>query len=347
MSVAYKDYYKVLGVPRNASTEEIKKAFRKLAAKYHPDRNAGDTRMEEKFKEINEAYEVLRDPQKRQRYDNLGTHFAQGQRFNPEDFFGGGAQTPGGGTRTFTFETGGRTGFSDFFESLFGGLGGAAGGPGPGGMGGFHEAFGGGASPFTGFEEELRRETRSRATAPSTDQNVHTEITISFEDAYRGTTRKVAFQRAESGGRASRQEYDVKIPAGIRDGQKIRLKGQGSQSAGGAAGDILIKVNVRPHPRFRLEGSDLTADLVLTPWEAALGTSVEAPTMEDPVHLKVPAGIRAGKRLRVRGRGWPKAGGQKGDLYYRIVIQIPEQISTQERELYEKLSRVSKYNPRG
>jgi curved DNA-binding protein len=339
MSVAYKDYYQLLGVDRKATPEEIKKAFRKLATKYHPDRNAGDARMEEKFKEINEANEVLSDKEKRARYDALGANWRQGQQFNPNDFadiFGqmGGRQSRGG----YRFETrtpgGGAEGgnFSDFFETLFGGLGGGMedifNGAGGGGR------MGGGAGPFGA----------GGAHQPQTD--VDASLSIPLREAYLGTTRRISFNRMDAHGRAARQDYDVKIPAGIREGQKIRLKGQGSV-AGSRAGDILITIRIAGDPRFALEGEDLAADLPLAPWEAALGGRIQFATLEGQVEIKVPPGIQPGKRLRVRGHGWPLKEGGRGDLLLRVTIAVPEHMTGQERELMEKLATVSKFKPRG
>ncbi len=344
MSVKYKDYYKLLGVERTASQDEIRKAFRKLAAKYHPDRHQGDKAMEEKFKEVNEAYEVLRDPTKRQRYDALGANWKQGQQFDPNAFnniFGGRATTGRtggfGGAQTFRMETG-PGGFSEFFEALFGGM----------GVGGMGSGRGGGVEDlFARFEEGHARrggaEEFGGGGRPSV--NVEASITISLEEAYKGGVRTISFRRTEPNGQASTQGYEIRIPPGIRDGQKLRLKGQGSV-AGAAAGDILIVVKVRPHPRFTLEGNDLITALPLAPWEAVLGARIEVPTLDGSVEVKVPAGMQSGKRMRVKGAGWPGKGGQKGDLYLRVTIQVPENPGAQEKELYERLGRVSRFDPR-
>lgn len=359
MGVEYKDYYKILGVSRDASADEIKKAFRKLAAKYHPDRHHGDKAMEEKFKEINEANEVLSDASKRKAYDALGSNWRQGQSINPDDlgdifgqFMGGGARGgrggqggartgtftgPGGATFTFSTSGGGGGGFSDFFETLFGS--GRRGGATMQGAEGFENLFGGGRA--TAQPEEIRFGTGHNAGA-----NVESEMTISLEDAYRGTTRKVAFQRGAPGAiPTTSQSYDVKIPAGIREGQKIRLRGQGSK-IGGNTGDILITIHIAPNAKYSLEGEDLTMELPLTPWEAALGATVNIDTLGGPVQVKVPPGIDSGKRLRVRGRGWPKQGGGHGDLFLRVSIRIPATLSEQERDLFERLKTISRFDPR-
>ena len=352
MSIQFKDYYQILGVKRSASTEEIKKAFRKLAAQYHPDRNAGDKKMEEKFKEINEAYEVLRDAEKRQRYDMVGNNWKQGQQFDPNVFrnmWGGRGPGMGAGGASFRVQTdAGGGGFSDFFEALFGGMGSSffdQAQPERGGGGG-DDAF----DPFAKFEKA--RSDRAAwsgfgggAQAAPSDGDVAANLTLSLEEAYRGITRRVSFRRADLHGVTSTQNFDVKIPAGIRDGQKVRLKGQGG-SHGAQTGDIFIAIQVAPHPQYKLEGNDLATELALTPWEAALGGRVNVRTLDGAVDVKIPPGIQAGKRLRVRGRGWPIKGGEKGELYLQIQIRVPEKLSNQEKDLFERLARVSRFNPR-
>jgi curved DNA-binding protein len=342
MALEYKDYYQVLGVSRDATPEQIKHAFRKLARQHHPDRNKGARQSEERFKEINEANEVLSDPEKRRRYDALGSNWRPGQTVDPDDFmnmFGGRAGRTRSGGQTFTFQTGGGA-FSDFFEALFGG-----------GMGGiFSQTMGGqgtgteGAEPFDPFAGAGGRPERAATSTAGADVNA--SLTISLEEAYRGTTRRMAFQRADPRtGRATHQDYEVKIPAGITPGQKIRLKGQGSQ-IGSRTGDIILTVQVAPHPRYHLSGSDLSAELALAPWEAALGGRVSVETMDGPIDVRVPAGTISGKQLRVRGRGFPNKEGGRGDLYLKAQIHVPDRLGTRERELFEELARVSGFNPR-
>ena len=347
MAVEYKDYYHTLGVERQATPEEIKKAYRKLAVKYHPDKNPGNKRAEEKFKESTEAYEVLSDAEKRKRYDALGANWRPGQSVNPDDYanifgkmggMGGGGgraySSPGGGFEYRSRGGGGGNSFSDFFESLFGGRGG----------GGFGDAMGGGFGGAEGRPEDFFNESH-RHGGHAGGADVETELSIPLEDAMSGATRRITFQRTEPGGQATRQTYDVKIPAGIKDGQKIRLKGQGSQM-GRQAGDILITVHVAPGGRYTLEGDDLVAELPVAPWEAALGAAIAVETPGGPVEMKVPAGIRTGQRLRVRGKGYPKRGDERGDLLLRVAIQVPRKLSDPERELFEKLAKVSAFNPR-
>lgn len=332
MSVQFKDYYRILGVDRSASPDQIKRAYRKLAAQYHPDRHQGDPKMADKFKEINEAYEVLRDPEKRRKYDTLGRNWKQGQTFDPEDIFdlfGGRGRAASGSGGGFQYEPGG--GFSDFFEALFG------------------NAFGERSRPGAGRGADFSARGRMRPSTVETSRgssgHIETRMTISLEEALRGTTRRINFNRAEASGQNVRQSFDVKIPAGIRDGQKIRLRGQGS-SVGRRNGDILISIQIAPHPTYRIEGGNLEADLPLAPWEAALGTTIKAPTPEGPVSLKVPPGIQSGKRMRVRGRGYYDRNGNRGDLMLRVMIQNPPRLRPEERELYEKLSRTCRFSPR-
>jgi curved DNA-binding protein len=321
MAVGYKDYYNALGVARDASQKDIQRAYRKLARKYHPDLNK-DPGAEQKFKEVSEAYEVLKDPEKRQKYDQLGSGWREGQDFHPP---------PGWENVHYQYGPGpgaGRAGgfwgsseiFSDFFESLFGGS--QAGGPQRG--------------PFARQQQGADHEAALR---------------IRLEDAYRGGTQTLVLEVPEAGPAGGmtrrRKRYDVNIPRGVLPGQKIRLAGQGGQAIGdGRRGDLLLKVEIEPHHRFRLEGRDLHSDLALAPWEAALGTQVAVPTLDGTVTLKVPAGTQSGSKLRLKGKGMPNPKGATGDLYVTVQIRVPKQLSREERELYEKLSRASSFEPR-
>ncbi len=315
MGVQYKDYYEILGVPRNATQEEIQRAYRKLARKYHPDVNK-EPGAEEKFKEINEAYEVLKDPEKRKRYDQLGAHWKAGQEFTPPpgwdihfDFGSG-----GGVEDIFFGGFGGESGFSDFFEMLFGGA---------------------------------RRKHRARQNYSTggftwvrdgSDQEA--TIRISLEDAYRGTTKTITLPH-------NNKTYEVKIPRGILPGQKIRLAGQGSPGMGGGrSGDLYLRVEIEPHPVFRLEGRDLYMDLPVTPWEAALGGDISVNTLDGSVTVKIPPGTQSGQKLRLRGKGMPNPKGVPGDLYAVIQIKVPKHLTSEERRLFEELKRVSQFNPR-
>ncbi len=325
MAVKFRDYYETLGVSRTASQEEIQRAYRKLARKFHPDVNKAKD-AEEKFKEINEAYEVLKDPEKRQKYDQLGSSWQDGQEFRPppgwESAFDFGA---GAGGRT-EFHWGGAGGFSDFFETLFGGR-------------GFRDVRGGRG---TGYGPVW--------TQAGADQEA--TLRISLEDAYHGGVRSITLQSQTLGpdGKVSLQakSYDVKIPPGVLPGQKIRLSGQGEAGIGGGpSGDLYLKVEIEPHPRYRLEGRDIYMELPITPWEAALGCEAGIQTLSGPLSLKVPPGTHSNQKLRLKGRGMPNPKGSPGDLYVVIQIVVPKSLSDRERELFEELKRVSHFNPRG
>ena len=329
MSVKFRDYYEILGVSRSASQDEIKKAYRKLARKYHPDVNK-DADAEDKFKQLNEAHEVLKDPEKRKRYDTLGADWQHGQDFTPppgwEGIFGG----FGGGGRDGPTSGGDDAGFSDFFDTLFGGLGGGGGSPFGGGFG---RGFGGQAG-------------RAHA-GPRRGPDHEATLTISVEDAVHTPTRQVTLQSHESSGPRSRT-YDVKIPAGVSDGTRIRLAGQGGSSAsGGTTGDLFLRVHIAPHPIYRIHGHDLEMDVRLAPWEAVLGAEIEVPTPDGRVTLHVPPGSQNGQKLRLRDRGLPVSKGERGHLYAKLKIVVPDAPDDKERTLWEELARKSTFRPRG
>ncbi|MBQ9105547.1 MAG: J domain-containing protein [Mailhella sp.] len=312
MGVAYKDYYKVLGVERSAAKEDITKAFKKLARQYHPDLNPGDKSAEDKFKEINEAYEVLKDDEKRRMYDQLGPNWKDGQQF-----------TGGPGFENFNFNFNGQNfggGMnSDFFEALFGhmnrgGFGGQAGGDPFGAFGG---AFGGG-----------RRSRRG--------SDVEAEIDITLEEARQGGSKQVTLS---SGGTSS--NLQINIPAGIRDGGKLRLRGKGNP--GDPAGDLYLTVHYAAHPVFRVEGSDVTCDVALMPWEAVFGAKKRVPTLDGEVEMNIPAGSSSGRKLRIRGRGLgPES--KRGDEYVNIVITAPrpEELSEEQLAHWKALAELAK-----
>jgi curved DNA-binding protein len=311
LPVAFRDYYETLGVPRDASSGDIRSAYRKLARQYHPDVNK-DPGAEDRFKEIAEAYEVLRDPEKRERYDRLGASWKAGQDVSGASGFEGSARGPQrGAPGDVRFEFGEGADFSDFFEGLFGSRAGqrrAAG-------------FGG----FDGFS------TRG------SDQE--TTLELSLEEAARGGRRKISL--------GDGRDYEVNIPPGVRDGQLIRLAGEGGQGLGGGpAGDLMLRVRLHPHPRFRVEGRDLHVDLPVTPWEAALGATVDLPTIDGRTRVKVPPGSSSGRKLRLKGQGMPGPKGQAGDLYATVRIELPKKLTKGERELFERLAEVSKFDPR-
>lgn len=311
----YKDYYKVMGVERNATQDEIKRAYRKLARKYHPDVSK-EPDAEKHFKEVGEAYEVLKDPEKRAAYDQLGANWKAGQEFRPPPDWDAGFEFRGGG-----FTPGDASAFSDFFESLFGR-----------GMG-------------AGFAGDQRARSHFRAQG----EDHHAKVLIDLEDAFHGATRTITLRAPEldSQGHVMTHErtLNVHIPKGIKQGQQIRLAGQGSPGlGGGSAGDLYLEVEFRHHPFYRVEGRDLYLELPVAPWEAALGAKVKAPTPGGIIDLKIPAGSSSGRKLRLKGRGIP--GKSAGDLYVILQIALPPGETDRARELYRRMERELAFNPR-
>ena len=309
MAAQYKDYYQTLGVSRTATADELKKSFRRLAREFHPDVAKDKKKAEEKFKDINEAYEVLSDPEKRKKYDELGANWKSGAEFRPPPGYGGfpGGQTAHGGRpmNPGEFETHfGGTGFSDFFEQLFGAQ--RRGGPGARGS----------------FAEE----------AEPAGRDVEGDIMVTLEEAHHGSVRTVTV-RHENG----RDSHQVKIPAGITEGQKLRIAGRGQ-----AGGDLYLRVRLAKHPDFEVDGHNLHHELELTPWEAALGAEIAVPTLEGRVAIKIPSGTSSGRKLRVRGRGL----GKTGDLIVTTRIVVPEQFTDAQKKLWETLAKASQFNPR-
>jgi curved DNA-binding protein len=325
MPVEFKDYYEILGVPRDASAEDIKKAFRKLARQYHPDVAKVKKGAEEKFKEINEAYEVLGDPENRRKYDELGANWREDAEMRRSP----GWQERGraGGQEGFDFHFDG-TGFSDFFEQFFG----------RGRRFGGVDDFG---RPRAGSVEEAGFSHRGA--------DLESDILVTLEEALAGSVRTLSLQRTNRHtGEAKTQTLKVRIPPGVHEGQAIRVAGMGEDGiGGGASGDLYLRVRFAAHPEFRVRGADLYYGLDLAPWEAVLGTSVVVPTLKDRVLVRIPAGTNHGRQLRVRGRGLPAGtDGRQGDLYVVVNVELPEQITEEERELWKQLSRVSHFNPR-
>lgn len=331
----FQDYYETLGVKRDASADEIQKAYRKLARKYHPDVNKAKG-AEDKFKQIGEAYEVLKDPEKRGRYDALGANWKAGQDFRPPPGFDSGQFRSAGGAAGFDMG-----GFSDFFEAIFGG-GASFGGAGMGGqrMGGFD--FGGGgfrAGSTHDFGRMFEDAGGSRARAGTAQE---AEITLALSDVYAGAKTGISLQ-----GPQGVKTLMVKIPPGTTNGSTIRLQGQGSPGrGGGAAGDLHLKVKIAPHPHFKVESFDLTTAVPVAPWEAALGAKVDFETLDGAVKLTIPAGAQSGQRFRLKGKGLPKTPSERGDMYAELQIAVPKKLSGEEREYFEKLSRISAFNPR-
>jgi curved DNA-binding protein len=310
----YKDYYQVMGVPRTASQDEIKRAYRKLARKYHPDVSK-EKDAEERFKELQEANEVLKDPEKRAAYDQLGPDWRPGQDFRPPPDWGKGFEFSQGAPDQGPGE------YSDFFSELFGSR-----------------------SPF-GSAPGAGRARRGFAAA---GQDHVARIEIDLEDAFRGGTRTIELRTPEltpdGHVMVKPRTLRISVPAGVTEGQQIRLAGQGSPGLGGGPpGDLLLEVNIRPHPRYRLEGRDVTLTLPVAPWEAALGETVSVPTLGGPVEMKLPAGARAGQTLRLRGRGLP--GQPPGDQLVMLKIVLPPD-TPRSRQLFEQMKREVPFDPR-
>jgi curved DNA-binding protein len=310
----YKDYYQIMGVTREATQDEIKRAYRKLARKYHPDVSK-EADAEKHFKEVGEAYEVLKDPEKRAAYDQLGANWKAGQEFRPPPGWDQGFEFRGGG-----FTDAGDADFSDFFETLFG-------------RGGFAP----GAGRRTYREYHVRGE------------DTYAKVLIDLEDAYRGATRTLTLKHTELGadGRPHVKDrtLNVRIPKGVRKGQHSRLARKGGAGIGkGEPGDLYLQVEFRPHPFYHVEGGDVFLDLPVAPWEAALGATIKAPTPTGPVDLKIPAGSAGGRKLRLKERGIPAR--PPGDLYVVLQIVLPPAESEVARAAYRDLENALKFNPR-
>lgn len=300
----YQDYYKTLGVARDASQDDIKRAYRRLARKYHPDVSK-QANAEEKFKEVAEAYEVLKDGDKRSRYDQLGANWKAGQDFSP----------PPGWESSFNFGAGGAgssVDVSDFFSALFGER-----------MGGRHAGF---------------------SQSPARGQDLTVSVSIAIEDAYRGVERVLQL-RPGGGSDSGARKLSVKIPPGVTHGQQIRLAGQGKSGIrGGARGDLYLQVDIEPHPIYKIDGKDVSVELPITPWEAALGATIGVPTLGGKVELKIPEGTVAARKLRLKGRGL--GGKQPGDQYVLVEIVTPPSDTEEKRQLYQQMAQQMPFNPR-
>jgi curved DNA-binding protein len=313
--VQYKDYYQILGVPKTATQDEIQKAFRKLARKHHPDmaKEKEKKAAEAKFKELNEAYEVLKDPEKRQKYDTLGADWERGG-FQQARGGGmrGGAGGAGGMGGEFSF---GGTGFSDFFEQFFGGRAGRT------------DWGGGGKGHGFGFEQEAAR-----------GGDVEADLLVTLEEALHGARKKISFRRE---GSSKVETYEVKIPKGVREGQRIRLAGQGQAgSSKDLSGDLYLRVRFAQHPDYRIEGTDLVQDVEIPAWKAVLGGELSVSTPDGTIRLRIPEGTQAGQRFRVKGRGLPQGGDARGDLYVRAEVALPKSITPEERKAWQEIAKL-------
>ncbi|MCD6707922.1 MAG: DnaJ domain-containing protein [Thiobacillus sp.] len=313
----FRDYYEVLGVPRDATAGDLKKAFRKLARKYHPDVSR-EKDAEARMKDVNEAYAVLSDPEKRAAYDQLGKDYQPGQDFRPPPDWDAGFEFSGHG-----YAPGETAGFSDFFEQIFGRA----------GMGG------------RGFGQAHARRGSVRAQG----EDHHAKVVLDLEDAFTGATRQISLRapKMDAQGRVMLESrtLNVKIPGGIKAGQVIRLAGQGAPGIGGGpAGDLLLEVQFKPHPRFRVEGRDLFLKLPVAPWEAALGAVVSVDLPGGAVKVRIPQGAQSGRQLRVRGRGIP--GEPPGDLMLTIEVMLPPADTPRAREFYEQMAKEFAFDPR-
>ncbi len=315
----YRDYYKILGLERATTAEQIKTAYRRLARKFHPDVSK-EKNAEERFKEVQEAYEVLKDPQKRAAYDQLGSEWKSGQQFRPppdwgSDFeFSGGPQQSGRRQRTRRASGGEQApeDFSDFFSSLFGG-----------------------ETPFASAGARAARDH-------------HARVDITLEEAFRGATRTLELRRPQlrEDGNVELATHTVRvtIPAGVTQGQLIRLAGQGGTAGEGPPGDLYLEAHILPHPLFQLDGRDVTLTFPVAPWEAALGASATVPTLGGPVEMHIPAGAQSGQKLRLRGRGLP--GTPAGDEYVQLKVVLPSASSPEAKALYEQMREKLNFNPR-
>lgn len=326
----YRDYYKILGVARTATADEIKKSYRRLARKFHPDVSK-EKDAEQKFKEVQEAYEVLKDPEKRAAYDQLGSDWKSGEQFRPPPDWGGGFEFRGGprqgrassgarGGARHTEEFEEAEGFSDFFSSLFGGRG----------------FSGGGSNPFGGAGARAARDH-------------HARVDIDLEEAFAGTTRTLELKRPDlkPDGTLDLKTHTVRvtIPAGVTEGQLIRLAGQGEQSPGGGKpGDLYLEVHIKPHRLFQLEGRDVTLTLPISPWESALGATVTVPTLGGGVDMRIPPNSQSGQKMRLRGRGLPAT--TPGDQYIQLKIVVPPANTPEARAVFDEMKQKLDFNPR-
>ncbi|BAZ53536.1 heat shock protein DnaJ domain-containing protein [Nostoc sp. NIES-4103] len=319
----FKDYYGILGVSKTASQEEIKQAFRKLARKYHPDVNPGNQQAEARFKEVNEAYEVLSDPDKRKKYDQFGQYWKQAGQGFPS----GAAGVDMGG---FDFSQYGN--FDEFINELLGRFGGAS--PRGGRQSySYRTSTARPGSGFGGFNDYGFQDVGAGA-----GQDSEAAIALTFAEAFAGVQKRFSL---------GNETIDVRIPPGAKPGTRLRVRGKGQiNPMTQQRGDLYLKVELQPHSFFQIEGDNLVCEVPITPDEAALGASIDVPTPDGAVNVKLPAGVRSGQSLRLRGKGWPMAKGGRGDQLVKVAIVPPKDLSQQEREYYEKIRAIRTYNPR-
>ncbi|MEA5575613.1 J domain-containing protein [Anabaena sp. UHCC 0451] len=315
----FKDYYSILGISKTASPEEIKQAFRKLARKFHPDVNPANKQAEAKFKEVNEAYEVLSDPDKRKKYDQYGQYWKQvGEGGFP------GAGAAGVDMSGFDFSEYGS--FNDFINDLFGGAR-------PGTKRQSYSYRSSTGRPGSGFSDFGFQDASAGAT-----QDTEFVISLTFAEAFAGVQKRFSL---------GNETIDVRIPAGAKTGTRLRVRGKGQVNPmTQQRGDLYLKVELQPHSFFQIEGDHLVCEVLITPDEATLGAAIDVPTPDGSVNVKLPAGVRSGQSLRLRGKGWPLAKGGRGDQFVKVAIAPPKDLSPQEREYYEKIRAIRTYNPR-
>lgn len=334
--MAKRDYYEVLGVQRSASNDDLKKAFRKLAMKYHPDKNPGDKKAEENFKEVNEAYETLSDQQKRQMYDQFGHAGAQagfrpGQ--NPfEGFSRGGAGGPGGFGGFGGFGAGAAGAGQENYQDIFGDI--------------FSDFFSGRTRPGAGGPGAGPQQGQSRQSARSRGADLRYTLNISFEEAAAGADKTISFIRQRAG-KEETAKLAVTVPAGVKAGQRLKLRGEGdSGPSGGSAGDLYVIINIQDHPLFKRVENDVHLDLPLTFVDAVNGTTVEIPTLTGKASLRIPAGTPSGQLFRLKGKGFSSVGNSgAGDMLVRTVIDVPKDLTDEQRDLLTKFAATQKPSP--
>jgi curved DNA-binding protein len=333
----FKDYYAILGVPKSATRDEIHKAFRKLARKYHPDVAKDKANADRMFKEINEAHEVLSDREKRSQYDRLQSEWKDpGSRTKP----GAGwrnwadAAQEDGGRKSYKFDG---TGFSDFFEEFFG-------------SGGVYSQYGKPPAndPFSYAAQQKAAKGKSTQKGFAVrGEDIEGDIAVSLEEVFNGSVREVTMSRQTRGGGEQKDSFKVRIPSGVREGQRLRVPGRGDPGMGaGEAGDLFLNIRYALHPQFRVQDDDLIFELELAPWEAVLGAVVHVPTPDGGVTVRIPEGAHAGTQVRVHGRGMPLADGRRGDLLLPVIIDVPDRVGDGEKRLWQELAAASNFNPR-